>query len=316
MQKNIAIYHIYRIIENESDAEHKLTQKYIADKLKAEYGIVLERKAIGRAIDELAEVDKGIVKIPHGGVYMDDRKFDSCELFFLLDSVYYNKELPQNHARTMINKLISLGSVSFREQCNEQYKEDVVSRPEKSNLLLYLEVVNEAIRNQVKIQVTFGEESIKLCPLAMALNHGQYWLVTAARPQSSRPAEHFPIALIDNITVTKEKMRLTPEQRLGNLRLYLTKGNPNHFAYTDMIRADIKVNNIFLEKFEETFGKEYFITSKNEREFIAQVYSETKKIELWCLDNYMCAELISPDNLRKRIIEKLQKCLKKYTDNK
>ena len=121
MTKNVAIYHIYRMIERDSDEDHKLTQKEIVERLKSEHDIVLERKAVGRAIDELAQIDDNIRKIPHGGVYMEQRTFESCELFFLLDSVYYNRQLPQKQARDMIDKLISLGLVSFRKQAKKQY---------------------------------------------------------------------------------------------------------------------------------------------------------------------------------------------------
>ena len=218
MQKNIAVYYIYRMIENESDPEHKLTQQQIAERLANEYDIVLERKAISRTIDELIKADDNIRK-SRRGVYMEQRTFASCELFFLLDSVYYNKQLPQKHAREMIDKLISLGSVSFREQSKDQYKEDVVSRPQKSNLLLYLEVVNEAIRNQVKIQVFFGKESVLVSPLAMALDHGQYWLVTAARDESKKTTELFPIALIDDVKMTDEKAKEVVQKHLKGGRV-------------------------------------------------------------------------------------------------
>lgn len=315
MTKNVAIYYIYRMIENDSDENRKLTQKEIVERLKSEHNIVLERKAVARAIDELAKIDDNIRKIPHGGVYMEQRTFESCELFFLLDSVYYNKQLPQKQARDMIDKLISLGLVSFRQQAQEQYKEDVVTRPKNFNLLYYLEVVNEAIRDQVKIQVKFGEESVTLCPFAMALNHGQYWLVTAPRPGNSKPAEYFPIALIDDIIVTEEKMYIPMEERLYNLRQYLNKKGSVYAELAHVVKAGIKVKNFRVESFEETFGKEYFIEGKTEHDFIAQVYCERSVIETWCIENCSYAELVYPEQMRKRIVSKLQDGLTKYGRN-
>ena len=312
MTKNVAIYHIYRMIERDSDEDHKLTQKEIVERLKSEHDIVLERKAVGRAIDELAQIDDNIRKIPHGGVYMEQRTFESCELFFLLDSVYYNRQLPQKQARDMIDKLISLGLVSFRKQAKKQYKEDVVTRPQHSNLLLYLEVVNEAIRDQVKIRVKFGEESIVLCPFAMALNHGQYWLVTAPRPGNNKPAEYFPIALVDDIKVTEEKMNVPSEERIYNIRRYINNKDSGYSRLCNMVKAGIKVKNVWLEKFEETFGEDYYIESKTEREFVAQVYGESKTIETWCIENCNFAELVSPEFLRKHIVKKLQRGLSRY----
>lgn len=312
MKKNIAVFYIYKILENDSDTEHKLTQKEIVEKLSSEYGIVLERKAVSRLIDALMQIDPNIVKQKRGGIYMEQRTFEPCELFFLLDSVYYDNQLPQKHARQMINKLISLGSISFREQCQKQYEDDIVSRPKSSELLLYLEIVNEAIRDKVKVEITIGEKSIKVCPLGMALKHGQYWLVTFSKSEKNTGESFFPIALIDNIKMTEEKMNISPEERIRNLRLYLRRKDSGYSMLSNMAKVGVKVKNLWAGKFDEMFGKNYFIEKENEKEFIAQVYCEQKQIANWCIENYNYAELVYPECLRKQIIFNLQKCLKRY----
>ena len=54
--KGLALLRILQIFEKYSDVEHPLTQKDIGDYLERDYGIVIERKNIGRKIS----VDKRV----------------------------------------------------------------------------------------------------------------------------------------------------------------------------------------------------------------------------------------------------------------
>lgn len=51
--KKMAPFHIWQILKKYSDAQHPLTQEQIGKHLEEDYGIVLERKAIGSAVRAL-----------------------------------------------------------------------------------------------------------------------------------------------------------------------------------------------------------------------------------------------------------------------
>ena len=53
--KKLALIRIWQILERYSDCNHPLTQDDIAAHLRDDYGIVIERKAIGRNIALLKE---------------------------------------------------------------------------------------------------------------------------------------------------------------------------------------------------------------------------------------------------------------------
>lgn len=53
--KKLALIRILDILKFYSDANHPLTQEDIIDYLESDYGIVIERKAVGRNISLLKE---------------------------------------------------------------------------------------------------------------------------------------------------------------------------------------------------------------------------------------------------------------------
>ena len=53
--KKLAILRILEILKKYTDVDHPITQEKIAEYLEQEYGIVIERKAIGRNLSLLKE---------------------------------------------------------------------------------------------------------------------------------------------------------------------------------------------------------------------------------------------------------------------
>ena len=90
--KKLALLRILQILERYSDSEHPLTQEEILKLLDEDYGIVIERKAVGRNISLLKEA--GIdIESERNGSYLASRTFDDTEIQLLIDSVLASKHL-------------------------------------------------------------------------------------------------------------------------------------------------------------------------------------------------------------------------------
>ena len=97
--KKLAIIRILQILLENSDIDHPMTQEDIALKLEHDYGIEMERKAIGRNIQELIEMfdndsmskkygeEISIVSEKRKGTYVEKRTFEDSELRMLIDAV-------------------------------------------------------------------------------------------------------------------------------------------------------------------------------------------------------------------------------------
>ena len=88
--KKLALLRILQILEKHSDENHPLTQEDIARYLSKDYGIEIERKAIGRNITLLKEAGIEIEFINKTGSYLS-RKFEDSELRLLIDGIRFSK---------------------------------------------------------------------------------------------------------------------------------------------------------------------------------------------------------------------------------
>ncbi|OQC12843.1 MAG: hypothetical protein BWX72_01832 [Firmicutes bacterium ADurb.Bin080] len=111
--KKLIILRILEILEKYSDGDHKLKHSEILRILKREYGIECERKAIARNISILDNAGYEI-RSESSGVYLVERKFDTSEIRYLIDSVLFNQYIPSNQAKDLIDKLKLEGGISFK----------------------------------------------------------------------------------------------------------------------------------------------------------------------------------------------------------
>ena len=82
--KKLALLRILEILQRNTDEAHPLTHNEIADLLLKNYGIEIERKAVGRNISLLLEADYDIITTKRG-VYLNERKYEPSEVRMLID---------------------------------------------------------------------------------------------------------------------------------------------------------------------------------------------------------------------------------------
>ena len=90
--KKLTILRILQVLGEYSDADHKLRQQDIIEKLSSLYGIECERKAVARNIDFLQRAGFDIVADKRG-CYLASRRFEHGELRLLTDSLLANRNV-------------------------------------------------------------------------------------------------------------------------------------------------------------------------------------------------------------------------------
>ena len=111
--KKLALLRILQILEQYTCPDHPLTQDDIAARLAGDYGIELERKAIGRNLSLLKEAGYDI-ESDRRGSYLASREFDDSELRMLIDGVLASKYITARHSKELIEKLCALSDRHFR----------------------------------------------------------------------------------------------------------------------------------------------------------------------------------------------------------
>ena len=100
-----------------TDARHPITAGRICDILENEYGIITERRTVGRNIKTLMDAGMKIkyCKDNRLGCYLAERTFSDVELKFLLDSVDKSEILSKSEEEQLKTKILSLASESMKK---------------------------------------------------------------------------------------------------------------------------------------------------------------------------------------------------------
>lgn len=129
--KKMLIINILDILKKYSDEDHRLSQKEIADILKTEYSMNVERKSIKRNLMDLIDFgyeieysesvrmipNKSTGKLEESYVLSDFylvRDFTNSELRLLIDSLLFSKHIPYSQRKELIGKLEGLSNQYFK----------------------------------------------------------------------------------------------------------------------------------------------------------------------------------------------------------
>ena len=172
--KKMAIFYILKILKKHTDGDHTLTQKQIQDRLKKDYDMTLDRKAVKRNLTDLIDLDYDIsysektriTKDGEGETVLTDwylnRDFTDAELRLLIDSVLFSKYIPCNQCKKLIEKLEAQSndyfSAKVRHICNLP-----VSSPANPELFYTIDVLDEAIEKGRQVKFKYTDFNLGYC---------------------------------------------------------------------------------------------------------------------------------------------------------
>jgi len=126
--KKMVTINILNILRKYSDVEHRMTQQEIAEKLKSDYNMEVDRKTVKRNLMNLVEIEP---RIDYTEVSRRDEKgretsictdwyiepdFSDSELRLLIDSILFSKHIPYSQCKELIQKLEGLSNIYFKSK--------------------------------------------------------------------------------------------------------------------------------------------------------------------------------------------------------
>ena len=208
--KKLLIVNILDILRKYSDAEHRLSQKDIAERLQAEYGMTADRKSIRRNILGLMEsgyeieYTESVRMVPNAKTGMLEesylwsdfylvRDFMDAELRLLIDSLLFSKHIPYSQCQELVEKLERLSSKYFRAHVRHIHTMPDTN-PVNQQIFCTIEVLDEAISTGKKVSFTYldygtdkqpfpkrrPDGSVReyvVSPYQMAAKEGKYYLI-------------------------------------------------------------------------------------------------------------------------------------------
>ena len=311
---------IAQILHKYSDEAHPLKQEDIAAYLSRDYGIEIERKAVGRNLSLLKEADFDIIST-RNGCYLEKREFEDSELKLLIDGVLCSKHISPHHSKQLIEKLAALSNAYFRSHIKNIYSVNDWNKTQNYDLFLNIELVDEAI--EAGKQITFSYNKFgtdkKLhksathfaSPYQMILHNQHYYLM--ALNEKWKNMGYYRLDKITQMQVTDRP--LTPLRTVDGFENGIDYKNFSAalpYMFTDTPeQIELLADNSVVDQIVDWFGYDIQIAPQGDGVRV-QLKSSPNALTYWALQFAEHVEILSPPYLREKVRSILQNACKKY----
>lgn len=320
--KKLALLRILEILHKNTDEEHPLTHSEIVEILRNEYGIEIERKAVGRNISLLLEADYDIVTT-NGGVYLNERKYEPSEIRLLIDGVLSSRHIGVKHSRDLIEKLASEENKYFRKNIKHIYAVNDYYKGDNNEVFYSIDIIHDAIESGRMVEYDYnkyGEDKKlhktsfqRISPYQLILHNQRYYLMGYSSYWG-----HMAYHRLDRITNMIVSSRAAVP--IGTVKGFedginyknLTTAMPYMFSDPPEV-IEMLAEGRALDQIIDWFGKGIRI-EQSERPGLYRIMlrSSPRAMLFWAMQYSEECEVIKPTSLREQIKEIICKAREKY----
>ncbi len=316
----LALVRILQILEQYSDFDHPLKQQDIIDYLYKDYGITIERKAVGRNLSLLKEAGYDIASDRRGS-YLAERTFDDSELRMLIDGVLASRYITAKHSKELIERLCSLSNKYFRSHVKNIWSVNEWSKTDNQALFYNIEIVDTAIEKGKQIAFSYNKYGAdkklhktsdqRATPYQMILHNQRYYLI--ACNEKWKNLGHYRIDRITDIRLTDEPatpLRSLPGHANGiDYKEYATS---LPYMFTDNLESiEFLVAPVIIDQIVDWFGDNARVQTYGDK-LKVYVKASPMAMEYWAMQYLNFVEILSPASLRSRIAANLEAARGKY----
>ena len=316
--KKLAILRIWQILQKHSDYDHPLTQEDIIKYLEKDYGIEMERKAVGKNIADLR--DAGIdIGSRRAGSYIDSREFEDSELKLLIDGVLQSKHITAKHSKDLIEKLCGLSNKYFRSHVKNVYSVNDWSKTENQALFYNIDVVDEAIETGKQVQYDYNKYGVdaklhkssfqRVSPYQLILHNQRYYLMGYSDYWGNMTFHRMD--RISNMRIyEKPATPITSVKGYENGLDFKQIASTMPYMYTDTPeRIEFIADEWIVDQIVDWFGKDIrmSVLPDNDKKVKVELVASPNAMEHWALQYLNYVEVIKPESLRERIKTALEK---------
>ncbi len=321
--KKLALIRIWQILKKHSDYDHPMTQEDIAEKLKNEYGIVIERKAISRNISLLKEAGVNI-ESRRAGSYIDYRSFEDSELHLLIDGVLSSKHITAQHSKDLIDRICGLSNKYFRSNVKHIHSVNEWHKTNNPALFYNIELIDTAVEQHKQLHYDYNKYGVDkklhkssqqyVSPYLMLLHNQRYYLMAYSEYWGNMVFHRMD--RITKMEITDKSATPIPTvpgyerginfKELSSAMPYMYTDKPE---YIDLL-ADIGI----IDQIIDWFGSEDRITkTEDENKINVRIKASPNAMMHWAMQYINHVQITSPESLRLQIKEVLEKGLAKYS---
>lgn len=315
---------ILDILEEYSDEDHKLTQQEIIRLLKLNYDMDCDRRSVKNNVLFLKEL--GYEISIEDGYYLMEREFDDAELLMLIDSVLFSKNLTQNQAKTLIEKLKNMGNRYFSEKVDYVRSLPELHHGDNKQLMYVLDTISKAISQEKKISFIYNsydadlklhpkrKEKYIVSPYQMVFNHGFHYLI--GNYDNYDDISHFRLDRMTYVEILPEKVKSQSQViGLAEQRLNLSKYMEEHiYMFSgESITINILVDENLINELIDWFGKKFHVLgNKQDGQILVSLKCNERAFFYWALQYGPYVEVVKPMTLRNKIADAVKSMNEKY----
>ena len=319
--KKLALLRVLQVLKNYSDIDHPLKQEDIISYLSKDYGIQIERKAVGRNIALLKEAGYDI-QSNGSGCWLSEREFEDSELKMLIDGILSSKYISEKHSKELIEKLCKQANIYFRSHVKNVHSVGDWSKTDNCAFFYNVEIIDEAIETGKQIKFYYNKYSVDkqlhkssrqtASPYQLLIHNQRYYLM--CYNEYWHEMSYYRIDRITNIEIIDEAA--TP--------LHTIKGYGNGINYRDISSSlpymfSDKTESVsflavegIIDQIIDWFGYDILIEPQDSGKVKVTVKVSQNAMEYWAMQYLNYVEILYPESLRNKIENNLVKAVERY----
>ena len=338
--KKVIILYILQILQKYTDADHPMTQQQIAEKLRGEYGLDVNRSTVKRNVADLMEAGYDIQatevtrsvrnrktgETEENTIFTDlyyEHDFTEPELHMLIDGLLFSRSVPYKQRRQLIDKLGKLSSVHFNRRMNHVHCMSSDS-PQNRELFHTIDILDEAISGGRQVRITYNQYgtdmqlhptvnedgTVKrqtLNPYQMVASEGRYYLIcnndhydTVSNYRIDRITD---IALLE--TKAKPKNRVQGLEKGLDLQEYVYQ-NLNMFS-GEAEDTEFVIRKQHVSLIIDFFGKHVSFHEQEDGTVSCRLKVSAVAMKHWAVEHANIVRVVSPEHLVEEIRDEIRK---------
>lgn len=321
--KKLALIRVLQILEKHSDSEHPIKHDKIVELLESEYGLTIERKAIGRNISLLNEAGYEIETTKKGS-YLAERTFEDSELKLLIDGVLSSKHITPKQSKELIEKLCAQSNKYFKKRVKNIYSVQEWNKTENVAVFYNIEIIDEAIESERQIKFDYNKYGADkkmhrsaihtVSPYQMILHNQRYYLMGY-----NEKWQHIQYYRMDRITDIEQLDTIrTPLKSVKGFEYGIdykrfSQSMPYMF-FDEPQTIEFTADGWAIDQIIDWFGKDIRIEERQDGRFLVKVHASINAMEYWAMQYLNAVEVLSPLELRERIKKNVRAANEKYKE--
>ena len=301
---------LLEILKEYSDGDNILKMSDITAKMKAVYGITIDRRTVYGSIDLLLQLGYDISTYEENGkgYYLRTRDFELSEIHLLMESVYSNAAIPRKQTEDLIRKIRQCMSVHKRKEYRHLTVVHDENKTPNKEVFLNIELLDEAIAGEKEIEFVYlqydfdkklqpkRKRTYQVSPYAMVSANEHFYLICMSNHFNN--IGQYRIDKMKDIKITDKAAKAAPAD--FNVRKH-TQSAVYMFSQ-NVEQITLKCDNGILDHVIDKFGQGVRVSQNGDGTFTATVTASSDGIKFWALQYLERVEIIAPEAVRRDVI--------------